>query len=181
MRPGAVVALLYWVSPTPSHVTRLGRPCPGDICTCICCVIHMLAACSAAPREIGTCLLRFHTCGCVPTDHCCGVTRLSAPPRMPSQSWPFSSQEGGTLQDGARSAQCTRCHFAACVGVAAGSQPAATLLCHVCCVAHAHVSQPPQPTRHAVVCGLHIVSMASRAELCIKRHSTKTNKKTSYI
>ena len=79
MRPGAVVALLYWVSPTPSHVTRLGRPCPGDICTCICCVMHMLAACAAAPREIGTCLLRFHTCGCVPTDHCCGVTHLAGP------------------------------------------------------------------------------------------------------
>ena len=92
---------------------------------------------------------------------------------------PFASQEGGALQDGARSVQCTCCHFAACVGAAAGSQPAATLLCHVCCVAHAHVShsQPPQPTRHAVVCGPYIVSMASRAELCIKRHSTKKNEK----
>ena len=77
--------------------------------------------------------------------------------------------------------QCTLCPFAACVGVAAGSQPAATLLCHVCCVAHAHVPQPPQPTRHAVVCGLHIVSMASRAELCIKRHSTKKQKKNFLI
>ena len=164
MCPGAVVALLYWVSPTPSHSTRLGRPCPGDICTCICCVMHMLAACSAAPREIGTCLLRFHTCGCVPTDHCCGLTRLSAPPRMPSQSWPFSSQEGGTLQDGARSAQCTCCRFAACVGSAAGSQPAATLLCRVLCGAHTRVSASPAHTSRCRVWPPHCVhGLASRA------------------
>ena len=99
--------------------------------------------------------------------------------RVPPHVRPFASQEGGALQDGARSAQCTCCRFAACVGSAAGSQPAATLLCHVCCVAHTHVSQPPQPARHAVVCGLHIVSMASRAELCIKRHSTKKKTGTS--
>ena len=111
-------------------------------------------------------------CGCVPTVHCCGVTRLSAPPRMPSQSWPFSSQEGGTLQDGARSVQCTCCHFAACVGVAAGSQPAATLLFRVLCSAHTRASASPAHTSRCRVWPLYIVSMASRAELCIKRHST---------
>ena len=29
--PGQCAALFCWVSPTPSHVIRLGRPCPGDM------------------------------------------------------------------------------------------------------------------------------------------------------
>ena len=83
---------------------------------------------------------------------------------MPPHVWAFASQEGGALQDGARSAQRTCCHLAACVGSAAGSQPAATLLFRVSCSARTRVSASPAHTSRCRVWPLHRVhGLASRA------------------
>ena len=96
--------MFCWVSPTPSHVTRLGRPCPGDMfgwwfptwgrlhwatnmlaelaqmpmyahgC------LHVCSLLSCTPCEIRACSLRLIV-GVFPpwSVHCCDVTHLAGP------------------------------------------------------------------------------------------------------
>jgi hypothetical protein len=98
------------------------------------------------------------------------TAELGGDDRSPPSSTPSLTEQSDDQEVPCRTAlavRCstrTHCHFAACVGVAAGSQPAATLLCRVLCSAHTRVSASPAHTSRCRAWPPHRVhGLASRA------------------